>query len=154
MLSVCLCIPPMNFRLAESVFMKRGIYIMAPEPISTVYFINPSHQSFCLYVYSLSLLGNCLVKISLSLLGNGSVKTLPRQRIRTQQKNNCWTRRFLCGPYRIKESRRLVFFCRNSCYLILLIRAILWCSYPFSPVFWLNSLFHITTDLRITEPEE
>jgi hypothetical protein len=24
---------------------------MAPEPISTAYFINPSHQSVCLYVY-------------------------------------------------------------------------------------------------------
>jgi hypothetical protein len=27
------------------------VYIMAPEPISTEYFINPSHQSVCLYVY-------------------------------------------------------------------------------------------------------
>jgi hypothetical protein len=26
---------------------------MAPEPISTVYFINPSQQSVCLYVYPL-----------------------------------------------------------------------------------------------------
>jgi hypothetical protein len=24
---------------------------MAPEPISAEYFINPSHQSMCLYVY-------------------------------------------------------------------------------------------------------
>jgi hypothetical protein len=31
--------------------MKLGMYIMAPEPISTVYLINPSHQSLCLYVY-------------------------------------------------------------------------------------------------------
>jgi hypothetical protein len=29
------------------------MYIMAPEPISTAYFINPSHQSVCLYVYPL-----------------------------------------------------------------------------------------------------
>jgi hypothetical protein len=35
---------------------------MAPEPILVAYFINPSHQSVCLYV--------CL----LSLLGKGSVK--------------------------------------------------------------------------------
>jgi hypothetical protein len=28
---------------------------------------------------------------------------------------NCWTRRFQCGPYRIKESRRLV-LPRTSCY--------------------------------------
>jgi hypothetical protein len=30
--------------------MELGTYIMAPEPISTVYFINPCHQSVCLYV--------------------------------------------------------------------------------------------------------
>jgi hypothetical protein len=34
--------------------MNLGIYtrIMAPEPISTAYFIHPSHQSVCLYVYA------------------------------------------------------------------------------------------------------
>jgi hypothetical protein len=37
--------------MPESVFMKLGMYIMAPEPISMAYFINPSHQSVCLYVY-------------------------------------------------------------------------------------------------------
>jgi hypothetical protein len=31
-------------------FMKLGMYIMAPEPISAAYFINPSHQFICLYV--------------------------------------------------------------------------------------------------------
>jgi hypothetical protein len=31
--------------------MKLGMYIMAPELISTAYFTNPSHQSACLYVY-------------------------------------------------------------------------------------------------------
>jgi hypothetical protein len=31
--------------------MKPGMYIMAPEPISTAYFINPSHRSVCRYVY-------------------------------------------------------------------------------------------------------
>jgi hypothetical protein len=30
--------------------MKLGMYIMAPEPISTAYVINPSHQSVCIYV--------------------------------------------------------------------------------------------------------
>jgi hypothetical protein len=54
------------------------------------------------------LLGNDSGKISLSLLGNGSVKMLPQQRIHTQRQKNCWTRRFLCGPCRIKGSRRLV----------------------------------------------
>jgi hypothetical protein len=55
--------------MPEPVFMKLGMYIMAPEPISTAYFINPSHQSVCLYVYPLL------------LLGSGSVETLPWQQI-------------------------------------------------------------------------
>jgi hypothetical protein len=38
---VCLWILPTNFRMPEL------------EPISTAYFINPSHQSVCLYVYPL-----------------------------------------------------------------------------------------------------
>jgi hypothetical protein len=71
--------------------MKLCMYIMAPEPISTTYFINPSHTCMC---------------IPLSLLGNDSVKTLTRQRTHTQQ-YNCYKRRFLWGPCRIKESRRL-----------------------------------------------
>jgi hypothetical protein len=46
-------------------------YIMALEPISMAYFINPSRQSVCVWLY-----------ISrLSLLGNGSVNSFPRQRI-------------------------------------------------------------------------
>jgi hypothetical protein len=48
--------------------------IMAPEPISTAYFINPSHQSVCPVCVS-----------PLSLLGIGSVKCIPpfiaRQRL-------------------------------------------------------------------------
>jgi hypothetical protein len=35
----------------EPIFMKLGMYIMAPEPISTAYFINPSPQSACLCVH-------------------------------------------------------------------------------------------------------
>jgi hypothetical protein len=31
--------------------MKLGMYIMETEPISTAYFVNPSRQSVCLYVY-------------------------------------------------------------------------------------------------------
>jgi hypothetical protein len=37
--------------MAELVFIKLGMYIVAPEPISTAYLINHSHQSVCLYVY-------------------------------------------------------------------------------------------------------
>jgi hypothetical protein len=35
--------------MPEPIFMKLGVYIMAPEPISMAYFINPSHQF--VYVY-------------------------------------------------------------------------------------------------------
>jgi hypothetical protein len=59
----------------EPVFMKLGMYVMAPEPISTAYVINPSQQSVCLYVYLLS------------LLGNDSVGMLTRQQIHTQNLN-------------------------------------------------------------------
>jgi hypothetical protein len=38
---------------AEPIFMKLGTHIMATEPISTAYFINPSNLSVCLYVYPL-----------------------------------------------------------------------------------------------------
>jgi hypothetical protein len=37
--------------MLEPVFMKLGVYIMAAEPISTAYFINPFHLFVCLYVY-------------------------------------------------------------------------------------------------------
>jgi hypothetical protein len=43
--------PPIDFRMAETISMKLGMYIMAPEPISMAYLINPSYQSVCLYVY-------------------------------------------------------------------------------------------------------
>jgi hypothetical protein len=45
--------PPINFWTPEPIFLKLGIYvyITAPEPISTAHFVNPSHQSVCLYVY-------------------------------------------------------------------------------------------------------
>jgi hypothetical protein len=32
------------------IFMKLGVYNTAPEPLSTAYFINLSHQYVCLYV--------------------------------------------------------------------------------------------------------
>jgi hypothetical protein len=83
----CLWCRGVSFWIAEPVFMKLVMYIVTPESISVAYFINPSHQSVCLYVYPLS------------LLGNGSVKTLPLQQIHTQQLKNCWRRRFLFGPY-------------------------------------------------------
>jgi hypothetical protein len=37
--------------MSGPVFMKLGMHTLAPQPISMTYFINPSHQSVCLYVY-------------------------------------------------------------------------------------------------------
>jgi hypothetical protein len=49
---LCACVSPtINFWMPEPVFMKFCIYIMAPEPISTTHFINPSHQSVSIRVF-------------------------------------------------------------------------------------------------------
>jgi hypothetical protein len=39
--------------MPDPIFMKLGMYIMTPGLISAAYFINPSHQSVCLYAYPL-----------------------------------------------------------------------------------------------------
>jgi hypothetical protein len=39
MLCVCVTPPPINIAAPEPVFMKLGIYIMAPESFSAAYFI-------------------------------------------------------------------------------------------------------------------
>jgi hypothetical protein len=57
------------------------LYIMAAEPISTAYLINPTHQPLCLYVYTFYRC-KATVQLSVSLLsvlGNGSVNTFPGQ---------------------------------------------------------------------------
>jgi hypothetical protein len=51
LLSVCRCSPLIKFWTPQPILMKAAMYIMAPEPISTAYYINPSHQSVCLYMY-------------------------------------------------------------------------------------------------------
>jgi hypothetical protein len=39
--------------MSEPMFIKLGtyVYIIAPRPILTMYFINSSHRSVCLYLY-------------------------------------------------------------------------------------------------------
>jgi hypothetical protein len=37
--------------MSEAIFMKLDMYVMAPEPILTAFFINPFCQSVGLYVY-------------------------------------------------------------------------------------------------------
>jgi hypothetical protein len=52
---LCACVfPCINVRMPELIFMKLVIYmpIMAIEPISAAYFINPFHQTVSLYEYS------------------------------------------------------------------------------------------------------
>jgi hypothetical protein len=61
--------------------MKLGIHIMAQEPVSEAYFINPSHQSVCLHVYPSY---RCKAKARLcatyhSVIDNSSVNTFLRQ---------------------------------------------------------------------------
>jgi hypothetical protein len=66
--------------MPEPIFIKLNMYIMAPEPISTAYFINPSHHSVCLYVYT-SYRCEATARLSVflrSVLGNGSVNTFSR----------------------------------------------------------------------------
>jgi hypothetical protein len=41
MFRVCLFIPPKNFLMPEPIFMKLGVYIMPPEPVSAAYFKIP-----------------------------------------------------------------------------------------------------------------
>jgi hypothetical protein len=93
----CLCVCEShdnNFWMPDSIFMKLDMYIMALEPISTAYFINPSRQALCLCI--------------LLFLSNGSAK---RYRRNEYTRNNT---RIVGGivfyAVRIvsKESRRLV----------------------------------------------
>jgi hypothetical protein len=54
LLSVCLSNSSLriNFWMPGPVIMKLCMYIMAPESIWTAHFINPYHQSVCLYTYT------------------------------------------------------------------------------------------------------
>jgi hypothetical protein len=48
---LCACVSHfINFWMAEPIFIKLGMQVMAPETISTTYFINPFHQFVCVYV--------------------------------------------------------------------------------------------------------
>jgi hypothetical protein len=42
---------PINFWMPEPICRKLGMYIVAPEPISTTFFINPSHRSVSVFIY-------------------------------------------------------------------------------------------------------
>jgi hypothetical protein len=75
--AVCISVnSPINFWIPEQIFMKLGMYVMAPEPISTAHLIILSHQSVCLYAYP-----------RISLLRSGSVDIVPMV---TNTCNNRW----------------------------------------------------------------
>jgi hypothetical protein len=73
----CFCVGPtslVSFFQNEPIFMKLSIYIMTSETISTVYFINPCHQSVCVSL--------------LSFLGNGSVKNCRCNEYKSNNRRN------------------------------------------------------------------
>jgi hypothetical protein len=76
-------------------FLNPDMHIMVPEPISTAYFINPSHQPACLHVYPASFARQRLGK-------NVTAATNTHARM-----EECWTRRFVCYPCRIKGKQRM-----------------------------------------------
>jgi hypothetical protein len=75
LLAVCVCVFPHKFWMLESIFTKLGACIIAPEPLSTAYFIN-SHQSVCLYV--------CLPIIARQRI---EINAFPWQRIRVTKES-------------------------------------------------------------------
>jgi hypothetical protein len=76
--------------MPEPIFTEFGMYIMTPESISTAYFINPSHQSICHYVY-LSIIARQRLGKNVSAAMNAHAAI-----------EEWWTLRFMCGPCRIK----------------------------------------------------
>jgi hypothetical protein len=81
--------------MPEPIFMKLGMYIMPPEPISAAYF------SLCVYT--------CTPPIVARQRFGKDVPVAPK---------DCWRCRFLFGPRLWKERRRSVL--RTSCYVFLL----------------------------------
>jgi hypothetical protein len=59
MLSVCLSIPPVNLWMPKTIFMKFGMHMMILKPTTRACFINPSHQSVCLYVFQYDRTSSC-----------------------------------------------------------------------------------------------
>jgi hypothetical protein len=49
---VSLNLSPINFWIPETIFIKLGVHIVTPEPISTAYFIYLFHQPMHMYVYA------------------------------------------------------------------------------------------------------
>jgi hypothetical protein len=128
-LALCVYRPPINFWIPEPIFIKFGMYIMAPEHISKAYFIVPP-ISLCVcmcipYVVvrqrpdrhvtcsrgneelleASSLYGPCCTKkefMGLSVCPPMVVKRRLGKRVAAATKI-CWRRLFLCGLCGTKE---------------------------------------------------
>jgi hypothetical protein len=76
--------------MAEPIFMKLGMYIMAPQPITMAYFINPSHQFVCLYMHPLILarkrLGKNPPSVARQWLGKNDIAATNRPTRATTEK--------------------------------------------------------------------
>jgi hypothetical protein len=116
----CLCVRVshlMNFWMPELIFMRPGIYIMAPEPISMAYFFSPSDRSVCLYLYPL-LVARCRLGKNPSIVAKQRLGKNITAATNTQATiEELLGASFLCGPCRIKESKRSV-LPRSSCLFI------------------------------------
>jgi hypothetical protein len=80
--------------MPESMFMKLGMHVMAPEPISTAYVINPAYQS--VYVVARQQLGKNVTTATNRIIAGHVV---------------------LYAVHVSKDSRRLV-LPRSSCFFI------------------------------------
>lgn len=78
--------------MPEHIFMELSMYIMVPEPISVVYFTNPSHQFLCLYA--------CPLIVARERLGNDV--TAATDSYATWK--NCRTHRSLYGSCRQRKA--------------------------------------------------
>jgi hypothetical protein len=113
---VCLPVNPIYYRLsAEAIVKKLDIYITTPQPILTKYF----HQSMCLAVYPLPLLGNYTAKFYRSYVHASNNRRIIRRvvfyEVRDVSRNDigkwsgvyvwklgkCWTRFCVVKRYNI-----------------------------------------------------
>jgi hypothetical protein len=123
------CVSSFNFWISEPIFIKLGTYITAPEPIWAAYlkYASQKFSRLCVYVATLWLCKNVTAAANThtnrKYVGHGCVSYVrkfcgsvccpavvrerPGKHVPTATRN-CWRRRFLCGPCRIKVNRRLV----------------------------------------------
>jgi hypothetical protein len=101
--------------MPELMFMKLGMYVITPEPISMeyTYFINPARQPVC-QIHEMQetkkncwtrcfLCGPCSIKgESVGLSAYPFIVARQWQGKHVPEARNNWRRPFLCGPYGIK----------------------------------------------------